>query len=298
MKQTLLTILATLLVAFNSYGQEADSAQLNIAEVEKSLTYQTGVIALEAGNAKLTVPQGFRFLDKKQSMFVLTDLWGNPADSSILGMLVPTTKSLLQPDGWAFTISYDEMGYVKDDDAADINYDDLLEEQQKEILEENPERIKQGFQPYELLGWASHPFYDKDKKVLHWAKELQFGQDSLHTLNYNLRVLGRKGIFMLNAIASMREMAEVKANIDPVIGSVAFTEGSTYADFNPEIDEVAAWSIGGLVAGKVLAKVGFFALIIKFWKLIAIGLLAASGSIWRFITGKKKAQEAVAQLED
>lgn len=298
MKQTLLTILATLLVAFNSYGQEADSAQLNIAEVEKSLTYQTGVIALEAGNAKLTVPQGFRFLDKKQSMFVLTDLWGNPADSSILGMLVPTTKSLLQPDGWAFTISYDEMGYVKDDDAADINYDDLLKEQQKEILEENPERIKQGFQPYELLGWASHPFYDKDKKVLHWAKELQFGQDSLHTLNYNLRVLGRKGIFMLNAIASMREMAEVKANIDPVIGSVAFTEGSTYADFNPEIDEVAAWSIGGLVAGKVLAKVGFFALIIKFWKLIAIGLLAASGSIWRFITGKKKAQEAVAQLED
>ncbi len=33
--------------------------------------------------------------------------------------------------------------------------------------------------------------------------------------------------------------------------------------------------IGGLIAGKVLAKVGLFAIILKFWKL---GLLAAGGT--------------------
>lgn len=48
------------------------------------------MIELESGNATLTVPQGFGFLDQMQSMYVLSDLWGNPPDSSILGMLVPT----------------------------------------------------------------------------------------------------------------------------------------------------------------------------------------------------------------
>ena len=38
------------------------------------------------------------------------------------------------------------------------------------------------------------------------------------------------------------------------------------ADFDSKIDNVAAWTIGGLVAGKVLAKAGFFAIILKFIK--------------------------------
>ncbi len=51
---------------------------------------------------------------------------------------------------------------------------------------------------------------------------------------------------------------------------------------------MAAWTIGGLVAGKVLAKVGFFALLLKSWKLIVIGLTAFGGVIWRFFSGRKK----------
>jgi uncharacterized membrane-anchored protein len=61
-----------------------------------------------------------------------------------------------------------------------------------------------------------------------------------------------------------------------------------YSDFNPEIDNVAAWTIGGLVAGKVLAKVGFWALLLKFWKLILIAIAGAGGAFWRFFTGRKK----------
>jgi uncharacterized membrane-anchored protein len=298
MKKTLLLILTTLLISFNNYGQEVDSTQLKIDAIEKSLHYKTGTIELESGNAKLTVPEGFRYLDKAQSLYILTDLWGNPADSSILGMLVPANKGVLATDSWVFTISYDEMGYVKDDDAEDIDYDDLLKEQQKEIKEENPERIKQGYQPIEFIGWASHPYYDKDKKILHWAKELKFGADTSHTLNYNLRVLGRKGIFMLNAVASMNDLPAVKSNIDKVIGSVAFNEGSKYADFNPDVDEVAAWSIGGLVAGKILAKAGFFALLLKFWKLIAFAILGAGGTIWKFIQRKMQRKADVTQVEE
>lgn len=291
MKKTILTILTTLFISYNNFAQEVDSTQLRINEIEQSLIYKTGIIELESGNAILTVPKGFRYLDKTQSIYVLTDLWGNPADSSILGMLVLENRGVLETNSWVFTISFDEMGYVKDDDAEDIDYDDLLEEQQKEFKGANPERIKQGYQPIEFIGWASSPYYDKNKKILHWAKELKFGQDSLNTLNYNLRVLGRKGIFMLNAVASMSELPEVKSNIDKVIGSVEFKDGHKYSDFLPDVDNVAAWTIGGLVAGKILAKVGFFVLIAKFWKLIALAIAGAGGGIWKYFKRRKKDDE-------
>lgn len=302
MKKILLSIASLIIFSLANFAQEADSSQIQevdssqirIDEIEQSLSYKTGVVELESGNAKLNVPSGFRYLDRLQSIYVLTELWGNPPDSSILGMLVPENKGVLAANGWVFTISYDEIGYVKDDDAEDIDYDDLLKEQQKEFKEANPERIKEGYQPIEFIGWASSPYYDKDKKILHWAKELKFGQDSLNTLNYNLRVLGRKGMFMLNAIASMNELPEVKTSIDKVIGSVEFKEGSKYLDFNPEIDEVAAWTIGGLVAGKILAKVGLFALLLKFWKLIGLAIAGAAAAVWKFIKGRRTQEVPVA----
>lgn len=272
--------------------QEIDSTQINIDRIENSLEYQTGEITLTSGNAKLIVPKGFRYLDAQQSQYVLTDLWGNPVDSSVLGLLVPdNNRGVLQPNSWVFKISFDEIGYVKDDDAEDIDYDDLLKEQQNEFLEINPEREKQGYQPIQFIGWASKPFYDKEKKVLHWAKELKFGIDSINTLNYNLRILGKKGVFVLNAIASMSELEEVKPTIDNVLASVTFEKGNSYFDFDPDVDEVAAWTIGGLVAGKILAKVGFLALILKFWKLLAIAVVSGSAYLWKFITGNKQKRE-------
>ena len=292
MKKKLLIILTILFISYNNFAQEIDdSTQLRINEIEQSLIYKTGIIELESGNATITVPKGFRYLDKEQSIYVLTELWQNPADSSILGMLVPENRGVLELKSWVFTISFDEMGYVKDDDAEDIDYDDLLKEQQKEFNEENPERIKQGFLPIKFVGWASSPYYDKNKKILHWAKELQFGKDSSNTLNYNLRVLGRKGVFMLNAVASMSELSEVKTNIDKVIGSVEFKEGHKYSDFVPDVDNVAAWTIGGLVAGKILTKVGFFVLLAKFWKLIALAIAGAFGGIFKFFKRRKKDDE-------
>ncbi|MDQ1087013.1 DUF2167 domain-containing protein [Siphonobacter sp. SORGH_AS_1065] len=294
----LFLFLSLLLFALSSLqAQNLDSLKLEHEKIEKSLRYQTGVIKLEEGNATLTVPAGFQFLDKKQSQYVLTDLWGNPADESILGLLVPVNHGVLGEKSWVFTISYDAMGYVKDDDAQDINYDDLLKEQQEEIDEANPERIKQGYPPFELVKWASVPYYDSNKKVLHWAKELKFGDSDEHTLNYNLRILGRKGIFMLNAVASMSELPEVKANIDKVLGSITFNPGSTYADYLPDVDNVAAWTIGSLVAGKILTKVGFLALILKFWKAIIVAIAAGWGVIKRFFLGRKK-EELVPEIEE
>lgn len=113
MKKTFLSLLATALISLQAIAQEVDSIQLQIQAIEQSLNYQSGVVKLPSGNATLTVPKGFRYLDQQQSMYVLTDLWGNPVDSSVLGMIVPESTGVLSDSGWAFVVSFDELGYVK-----------------------------------------------------------------------------------------------------------------------------------------------------------------------------------------
>jgi uncharacterized membrane-anchored protein len=288
MRKILLTWLVGLVVmpAFAAFRGENDSTNTFLDSLEASFQYQTGEIKL-GDIGTLQVPAGFRYLDSAQARFVIHDLWGNPGGSGTLGMIVPENMAI-STDAWAFIITYDEMGYVKDDDADEIDYDEMLEGIQKEEAEINEARKQQGYDPMYMIGWAAKPYYDADKKVLHWAKELQFGDsvEAEHTLNYNVRVLGRKGVLVLNAVAMMHELSDVQANIEPVLSSFTYADGQKYSDFNPDIDEVAAWTIGGLVAGKVLAKAGFFALILKNAKLIGLGIMGLFTGLWRWFKRK------------
>ena len=54
------------------------------------------------------------------------------------------------------------------------------------------------------------PSYDAAAHKLYWAKELMFGTDMDHTLNYNIRVLGRRGVLVLNAVAEMKQLAVIR----------------------------------------------------------------------------------------
>ncbi|MBX0290938.1 DUF2167 domain-containing protein [Hymenobacter sp. HSC-4F20] len=265
------------------YQQYADS-------VHATLHYQTGRVVLPEGKGILHVPAGFRYLDMVQSRYVLTTLWDNP-DGESLGMLFPAAKGPLDEDGWAFSLEYEPLGYVQDGDAADIDYDALLKEMQEDTEAANDEREQAGFGRVLLIGWAAKPFYDPKLNVLHWAKELRFSGTSAPTLNYNVRLLGRKGVLNLNAIGGLEQLPEVRASIPAVIKSVEFPKGLQYADFDPKLDEVAAYGIGGLVAGKVLAKAGAFALVAKFWKVLVALLAAAGTAIRRFFGGKATSDE-------
>ena len=267
-------------------GQEVYTKLLD--SINNSFTYQHGEVILDNGLAILNVPDGFKFLDSDQSKRVLTDLWGNPP-SEPLGLLFPENMTPMHDEfTYAVEIEYAEEGYIEDEDAEDLDYDDLLEEMQEDIKAANPERIAQGYPAMELIDWASPPYYDHENKKLHWAKELKFDDYDVNTLNYNIRVLGRKGYLNLNAIGDIDMLDVFNAERDNILQSVEFTAGNRYSDFNPDIDEVAAYGIGALIAGKVLAKAGFFALILKFWKFIAIGAVALFGAFRKRIFGGGK----------
>ena len=258
--------------------------------INNTFHYQQGHVVLPGGAGELTVPKGFRYLDSAQAAFVMHKLWHNPPQES-LGMLFPEDRGPVSDNNWAYLIQFDPMGHVKDDDADDIKYDELLEEMQQDTEDENQKRTKQGYESVHLIGWGAPPFYDKNQHTLHWAKLLRFGDGLEETLNYNVRILGRKGVLVFNAIAVPKQLPEIKASIPALLANVSFVKGQQYNDFSAGIDEVAAYGIGGLVAGKVLAKVGFFAIILKFWKLGILALGGAWAAIKRFFGfGTKEAE--------
>jgi uncharacterized membrane-anchored protein len=280
-----------------SYGQAHSLAAFTALKdsIHKTMQYQTGTIQLKNAEgevlADLKVPQGFKYLNVDQSNYVIEELWGNPKSNSSLGMLFPEQAGPMSDHSYAFNIQYDPMGFVEDDDADDVDYDELLADMQQEIREENGERVKNGYESVELIGWASKPFYDQEKHILHWAKEIRFSDNETNTLNYNIRILGRKGVLIINAISTMDELTEVNKNIGKVTDIVTFAEGNKYSDFNPSVDKVAAFTVGGLVAGKVLAKVGFFAIIAKFGKVIFLAIAGVGASVWKWFTGRRKDDE-------
>ena len=295
MKKTILSLVAIFLSIAVSANDE-DSLAMEKAlmkqvydSINASMKYSTGAIKLPGGTIELNVPAGFKFLDAVQSKQVLTEFWGNPPSEETLGMIFPENSGPMSEGSYAFVVSFEQIGYVKDEDADKIDYDDLLKDMREGEKAENEERKKAGYDAIHMIGWASKPYYDKNNKILHWAKELQFGSNTDHTLNYGVRILGRKGILVLNAVATMNELNLVKADIPKVIHIANFTSGNTYSDFNPDVDEVAAWTIGGLVAGKILTKVGLWAVIAKFGKFIVLGIIAIGG--WLFSRFRKKKEE-------
>jgi uncharacterized membrane-anchored protein len=254
----------------------------------ESLNYQDGAVALGSGGVRLEVPSGFYFLSAQDARRVVVDAWKNPptAAEHVLGMIMPSDKTPLD-DAWGAVITYDEDGYVSDEDAAGIDYASLLKDMQESTTQANGERVKQGFPSIRLVGWASPPFYDRTSHKLHWAKELEFDDSPQHTLNYDVRALGRKGVLKINFVAGMNQLEEIKGVIPAVMAMPQFEAGSRYQDYVPGVDKIAAYGIGGLIAGKLLAKAGILAIALAFLKkgfvIVLVALGAALGGLRRFI---------------
>jgi uncharacterized membrane-anchored protein len=259
-------------------------AQEQLHKLAEGLHYKQGEITLKNGLAKINVPAEFRYLDSADTDTVLVKMWGNPpTNGGTLGMLIPANIGPDEPDCVAIIITFEDEGYVKDDDAARINYDDLLKQKKADTAKESDERQKEGYPSIALVGWATPPHYDSVAKKLYWAMDLKFGDSKEHTLNYNIRILGRRGYLVLNAVGTMEQLPEVEKMTPSVLASVNFQEGHRYADFSPKTDKIATYGLAGLIAGGVLAKTGLlakiFAIIVGAKKLVVVGFAAVVAGI-------------------
>ena len=253
-----------------------------------SLQYRTGVVAIPEAKASLQVQSGFRYLAQADARRVLEDFWSNPPDESVLGLLVPDNAGLDSEHSWAVVVSYSDDGYIADEDAAKLDFDEILAGMKQDTADENAERKHAGYGTVELLGWAQPPRYDAAAKRIHWAKQLRFEGESQDTVNYDIRVLGRGGYLSLNAVASASDLALVRDGMARVLPMAQFDAGQRYADYRPGSDKLAAYGLAALVGGGAAAKAGLFAKIGAFLlaakKLVAlvlVGLVALGARLFR-----------------
>ncbi len=271
-------------------AQSIDS-QITAEQFLASLKFQEGKIKLPGSIATLNLPNSFRYLAPNDTERVLTQGWGNPPGPATLGMILPTAVNPLGANGWGVIITYEEDGHVNDNDADSIDYDTLLKEMQEAMLQESEERKKQGYDGLTLIGWAEKPTYDRVSHKLYWAKELASDRGDQHSLNYNIRVLGRKGVLVLNAVAGINQIDAIKTEMQNVVAFTNFNPGNAYGDFNESTDQVAAYGIAALVAGGAAAKLGvfakLFALAIAFKKFVILGVVGI-GAVLKNWFGRKK----------
>jgi uncharacterized membrane-anchored protein len=269
-----------------------DSERPELKSTFDSMNFKQGAINLPEAGVTLNIPQSFYYLDSKDAAALLTKVWGNPPGTAgnTLGMVFSVKYPLDTGDAWGATVEYSADGYVSDADAESTDYNAVLKQLRDSIDQNNAERQKAGYEPIKLVGWASPPHYDKQTHALHWARDLLFGNDpnAPHTLNYQLRMLGREGVLELNFIAGINQLEEVKANIPAVISTVSYDSGKQYGD-HMSGDKIAAYGLAGLIltgaGAKIAANAGLLAVALLFLKKGLFVVLVAFAAVGRYFKG-------------
>jgi len=201
---------------------------------------------------------------------------------------------------WFVTVRYEEEGFVKDDETIDA--DELLKAIREGTEEANKERVERGFSALHVGEWAEPPRYDKSLHHLVWA--LNASSDKGTSVNYNTRVLGRRGYVAVNLVTEPNDLAASKPHAAALLAATRYRSGARYEDFDAKTDKVAEYGLVGLVLGGAglgaakLVKIGLFA---KFWKVLVAALIAgkkvifagliAFAALAKRLFGGKKASE-------
>lgn len=263
-------------------------APADLASFEKGLHKRSGDVTIPGADAVLHLGTKYYFLDAAEAKDVVVRLWGNPPDSAndVLGLVLPAGKTVLD-NSWGAVITWDDRGYVTDDDAATADYDKVLDDIRSGEADNNADRQKAGYPAMHLVGWAQPPSYDKGTHSLIWARDFKIDGNAADSLNYDVRVLGRKGVLSMNMLWDMPHLPEVRAAAADFGKVATFQGGSTYAEYNSATDKAAGYGLAGLVAAgvgvAVAKKIGILAVLLLFLKKGFILLLVPIAAGWRWI---------------
>jgi len=246
------------------------------------LPWQKGPVTVQLGSkATLEVPQGYAFLDTEGTQR-FNELEHNP----------PSHKDeyTLASRGWVAYFSYEDVGYVKDDEKIDA--DAILDNIRSGTAAANKERRARGWDEMSILGWSAKPEYDTQLKSLTWSILGEDESNHHKVVNYNARLLGRHGVMDVVVVTEPDALDAAIDDFRSRVKGFRFVPGETYGEYQPG-DHVAAYGLAALITGgaaAVAAKKGLFSLIGGFlvaaWKFVLAGLVAISA--WFKSVFKKK----------
>ncbi|MBB6249660.1 DUF2167 domain-containing protein [Nitrospirillum iridis] len=201
-------------------------------------------LSLADRTVTLTPSPAFQYVSGGEVQTFVTRHWrGRPlAGGAGLGLLVPADTD----PAWLVALSYDGSGHVGDLDADRLDPDSLLA------------ALKSGDAggPLPLTGWARPPTYDGTTHTLVWATRRQADGGAVDSLDYHVRLLGRRGVLGLDIAARMNDLADIEGRTPTLLSMLRFTPGNGYRDYVPLADRSVTLGLGGLIAGDALVKGG------------------------------------------
>ncbi|WP_158610968.1 DUF2167 domain-containing protein [Aurantiacibacter spongiae] len=253
-----------------------------VARLLERLDPRSGGIAITQAHASLDLGEDYIFYGPQDARSILIGLWGNHPDeaNSALGLVMPAGTTPLS-DSWGAVVTFEQSGWVSNADAREVDPEAVLDAMRQTSADLNARRRAAGNAGVEIVGWVAQPRYDSVDHSVVWARELDFDDADVNTLNYEIRALGRRGVLSLNVVSAMPRLAEIREAADALAGRAAFDPGYRYADYDSATDVAAGYGIAGLVAGgaglAVAKNAGAFALLVKVAKPLIVAALILAG---------------------
>ncbi len=237
--------------------------------------------------AQIEVPAGFIFLDGKTTRAMMKQR-GDPVSGEELGLLRNTNGE------WAVYFEFSDIGYVKDDDKDKLDAAKMLESYRKGTAEGNKQREAADRPPIEIVGWDQEPKYDPATHNLTWC--LRATSAGREFVNYNTRLLGRKGVMKVVLACAPEDLPKIKSEFNELLAKHKFLSGESYAEYRPG-DKIAKYGLAALVLGGAAvgaAKLGLLGWLLPFVKKLWILIVAALVGVANFfkklfgkVTGRK-----------
>lgn len=269
-------LLGSLCFVGSALAQEQDKPEAKYA-------WQTGPLEAKLGEqATLALSEGYIFLGPQDTQRLLKDM-GNFPTGQELGLVAANKRG----SNWFVIIRFEDAGFVRDDDAANWDADEMLASIKEGTEAHNSKRREMGFDALTVRGWEEKPHYDKANNKVVWAISADDSQGT--SVNYNTLALGRHGYMSMNLVADLAQLPELKPHAVTLLSNLNFVEGKRYADFNSTTDKVAAVGLAALVAGAAF-KSGLLAklllLIVAFKKVILIAVAGGAAWIWKLMKSR------------
>ncbi len=243
------------------------------------IDWQDGPTVGQLGDlAEIKVPQGYRFAGKQGAQKFM-ELAQNPTSGRELGILVPDTRN--EEDFWFIIFEFDEIGYVRDDEKDKLDANSILESFREGTAAANEVRKERGWPTMEVLGWQRAPFYDPQTNNLTWALRGRSSDSPSESINYSVRLLGRRGAMSVDLVMGPQQTAAVVPQFEGLISGFSYQSGHSYAEFKAG-DKVAAYGLTALIAGGAGAVALKTGLLQKFWKLIVAAVVALIAGLKKF----------------
>ncbi len=273
---------------FASAVASAQDASQEAAVPQLEWTQGPGTAPIGDDLAEIDLTENHVFLDPDGTRKLL-EMSGNPVAGNELATVAP----LSDEEAWFVIFEWEEIGYVDDDDADDIDPDSILDSIREGTAAANEERAKRGWSSIDIVGWHEEPFYDASTNNLTWAiiGESADGR----TVNRLVKVLGRRGVMSATLVASPEELDAAIPQVNTLLEAYRFRPGRTYAEFMPGKDRLAEIGLTALIAGGAGVALMKSGLLARFWKVLVAGGVALVAGIGRLF-GRGKRHDPAAPI--